>query len=537
MKRKKSPLQSRRGGTSSDSNDSTKLSTPHDSTKLSAPSHGNVSTSSPAVLHPPSFHVNLSPGLSASSHLTVNNSADEWNNADDSADLDAGGLSGSLPSFGSTEGLHFCGIDEADIGSSHPVDVQRTKAAIEHIQQKISRTKELIKVEQTARDENVNEYLKLATNADKQQLQRIKNVFEKKNQKSAQLITQLQKKLDNYTKRIRELETHGLPRGVLRDMGQGLKSVMSKPREFAHLIKNKFGSADNINSMTKSEECNDEPELNIHGSALSTHSTRYTSDEENSSVTSESGQNQNQNAGEAQVHSTVPSPHHHAALQSLPSGTESTTIHSMGPASFDLEPILQELRSQRDEYQHLVEEIESVKGQIQQESTYFGQALQEERYRYERLEEQMNDLIELHQNEIENLKQGIADMEEKVQYQSEERLRDVHDVLDNCQTRISRMEHQQHQHLQQLVTLDAVENSQARALLLKLVNIALTVLQVVLLLVATLSNIIMPFLRTRVRTLTTLLLILLIVIICHQWPELLELCRSKAVTLIPPLAQ
>ncbi|GBN81481.1 hypothetical protein AVEN_64784-1, partial [Araneus ventricosus] len=138
-------------------------------------------------------------------------------------------------------------------------------------------------------------------------------------------------------------------------------NVMSKPREFAHLIKNKFGSADNINSMNKSEESNDDAELNIHGSALSTHSTRYTSDEENSSVTSESGQNQN--AGEAQVHSTVPSPHH-ATLQSLPSGTESTTIQSLGPASFDLEPILQELRSQRDEYQHLVEEIESVKVNI-----------------------------------------------------------------------------------------------------------------------------------------------------------------------------
>jgi hypothetical protein len=27
---------------------------------------------------------------------------------------------------------------------------------------------------------------------------------------------------------------------------------MSKPREFAHLIKNKFGSADNINSLGKS---------------------------------------------------------------------------------------------------------------------------------------------------------------------------------------------------------------------------------------------------------------------------------------------
>ncbi|XP_055926845.1 transmembrane and coiled-coil domains protein 1-like isoform X4 [Argiope bruennichi] len=482
MKRKKSPLQHRRGGTSSDSNDSTKVSSTHDSSKLSAPQHGNVSMSSPAVLHPPAFHVNLSPGP-ASSHLAVNNT-EEWNNVDDSVDTDGAGLSGSLPSLGSNEALHFC--DEVDLGSSHTPDLQRTKAAIEHLQQKIARTKELIKQEQTARDENVNEYLKLATNADKQQLQRIKSVFEKKNQKSAQLITQLQKKLENYNKRIRDLEIHGIPRGVLRDMGQGLN-------------------------------------------------TRYTSDEENSSVTSESGQNQN--AGEALVHSTVPSPHHHATLQSLPSGTESTTIQSLGPASFDLEPILQELRSQRDEYQHLVEEIESVKGQIQQESTYFSQALQEERYRYERLEEQMNDLIELHQNEIENLKQGIADMEEKVQYQSEERLRDVHDILDNCQTRISRMEHQQHQHLQQLVTLDAVENSQARALLLKLVNIALTVLQVVLLLVATLSNIIMPFLRTRVRTLTTLLLILVIVMVCHQWPELLELCRTKAVTVIPSLAK
>lgn len=79
--------------------------------------------------------------------------------------------------------------------------------------------------------DNVNEYLKLAANADKQQLQRIKAVFEKKNQKSAHVISQMQKKLDNYTKKLRELEEtpagpsagHKPPREVLRDMGQGLK--------------------------------------------------------------------------------------------------------------------------------------------------------------------------------------------------------------------------------------------------------------------------------------------------------------------------
>lgn len=54
----------------------------------------------------------------------------------------------------------------------------------------------------------------------------------------------------------------------MRDVGQGLRNVggnirdgvttgvatvMSKPREFAHLIKNKFGSADNINQLSSSE--------------------------------------------------------------------------------------------------------------------------------------------------------------------------------------------------------------------------------------------------------------------------------------------
>ncbi|CAG5106362.1 Similar to Tmcc2: Transmembrane and coiled-coil domains protein 2 (Mus musculus) [Cotesia congregata] len=151
----------------------------------------------------------------------------------------------------------------------------RVRQAIEQTQNKITKTRELIRTEQKTRDENVNEYLKLAANADKQQLARIKTVFEKKNQKSAHNIAQLQKKLDSYTKKLRNYEMNGAPtshrqpREVLRDMGQGLKlssrnvggnirdgisgfsgSVMSKPREFAHLIKNKFGSADNINTLS-----------------------------------------------------------------------------------------------------------------------------------------------------------------------------------------------------------------------------------------------------------------------------------------------
>ena len=45
--------------------------------------------------------------------------------------------------------------------------------------------------------------------------------------------------------------------------------------------------------------------------------------------------------------------------------------------------------------------------------------------RYERLEDQLNDLTELHQHETINLKQELASIEEKVAYQAYERARDI----------------------------------------------------------------------------------------------------------------
>lgn len=118
--------------------------------------------------------------------------------------------------------------------------------AMDRLNTKIACTRESIRKEQTARDENVNEYLKLAANADadKQQLHRIKAVFEKKNQKSAHTISQLQKKLESYSKRVKDMQIqqnqrqlgHRQPREVLRDVGQGLKCVPIKSISHAILI-------------------------------------------------------------------------------------------------------------------------------------------------------------------------------------------------------------------------------------------------------------------------------------------------------------
>ncbi|XP_008407948.1 transmembrane and coiled-coil domains protein 1b isoform X1 [Poecilia reticulata] len=423
------------------------------------------------------------------------------------------------------------GAEGYDVVDSTP-DPQRTKQAIAQLQQKILKLTEQIKIEQTSRDDNVAEYLKLANNADKQQSARIKQVFEKKNQKSAQTIQQLQRKLEHYHRKLREVEHNGIPRqpkDVFRDMHQGLKgvgakvtgglssfsqathsaagAVVSKPREIASLIRNKFGSADNIAALKDSLEETPGEEGSYPGGSrpLGTgqlqSSPRYGSEDDCSSATS----------GSAGANSTPGAP-------GGPPSSRGNTLDNAQSSGFDA--LLHEIHELRDNQGRLEESFENLKSHYQRDYTMIMEALQEERYRCERLEEQLNDLTELHQNEILNLKQELASMEEKIAYQSYERARDIQEALEACQTRISKMELQQQQ--QQVVQLEGLENATARTLLGKLINVLLAVMAVLLVFVSTVANCVVPLMKTRSRTLSTLLLVILLAFLWRHWEAISE---------------
>ncbi|XP_040593576.1 transmembrane and coiled-coil domains protein 2 isoform X1 [Mesocricetus auratus] len=439
----------------------------------------------------------------------------------------------SVPSHGDTDGPI-----SLDVPDGAP-DPQRTKAAIDHLHQKILKITEQIKIEQEARDDNVAEYLKLANNADKQQVSRIKQVFEKKNQKSAQTIAQLHKKLEHYRRRLKEIEQNGpsrQPKDVLRDMQQGLKdvganmragisgfgggvvegvkgslsglsqathtAVVSKPREFASLIRNKFGSADNIAHLKDPMEDGppEEAARALSGSATLVSSPKYGSDDECSSASASSaGAGSNSGAGPG------------GALGS----PRSNTLYG---APGNLDTLLEELRDIKEGQSHLEDSMEDLKNQLQRDYTYMTQCLQEERYRYERLEEQLNDLTELHQNEMTNLKQELASMEEKVAYQSYERARDIQEAVESCLTRVTKLELQQQQ--QQVVQLEGVENANARALLGKFINVILALMAVLLVFVSTVANFITPLMKTRLRITSTALLLLILFLLWKHWDSL-----------------
>lgn len=243
-------------------------------------------------------------------------------------------------------------------------------------------------MQQTARDQHVAEYLKLVNNADKQQAARIRQVFEKKNQKSAHSIAHLQRKLEQYHRRMKESEANGKhsqkdgsskesglhsKEGSLRDVsatgrhlaldkvktiGPGVSLsppfFFNKSREFANLIRNKFGSADNIAHLKSSMETGqglhvDGGARGLSGSANTVaKTTKYQSDDECSTATSASADSNGNPAGSSGV----------------------------------LGEVLDMVREIREAQTQLAEDMEVMNSQFKRDYSYFTQMMQEERYRW-----------------------------------------------------------------------------------------------------------------------------------------------------------
>ncbi|XP_062246532.1 transmembrane and coiled-coil domain protein 3-like [Platichthys flesus] len=428
---------------------------------------------------------------------------------------------------GSSENNLDLDLSDSSPGPAIGFEIQRSRSCLDNLQQKILKVTEQLKIEHTARDENVAEYLKLVNSAEKQQLGRIKQVFEKKNQKSAQNIAQMQKKLEQYHRKMKDSEIHhsptphpsafkhstiprDSPRELLRDMtGSGRHPTMdkiktigpgvslsppfffSKPREFANLIRNKFGSADNIAHLKTSLDASSPLPTDSAGKGLSSSTSmvskpKYPSDDECSSECASISADSNGHPAAGGVSAGQ------AHGQEQPAGGD-----SHGRLALSLE----EVREVKEAQGQFEDDMEELKAQFKREYGILSQTLQEERYRYEHLEDQLNDLTELHQNEMTNLKQELASIEERVAYQAHERARDIQEALESCQTRVSKLELQQQQQ-QQTVQL---ESHDARVLLGKSINIMLAIITVILVCVSTVAKFAAPLMRSRYHVVATFL--------------------------------
>ncbi|XP_053486976.1 transmembrane and coiled-coil domain protein 3-like [Ictalurus furcatus] len=411
-------------------------------------------------------------------------------------------------------------MDNEDYVLSIPVPIMPRRASdsnlysSSNLQQKILKAKEQLRVERMEQDDNVAEFLKLVNMADKQQVARIRQVFEKKNQKTVQNINQLQKKLEQYYRRIKESENNNnnngssknsSPKDPAKDQtkdvskdspkeasGSGrlncrdkLKpiapavfltppSFFNKPREFANLIRNKFGSADNITQLKTSLDEGGGRALG--GSATIVGQSKFHSDDDECSTGTSASADSN---GNSDIHK-----------------------HDQNIVNM----VLEELQEIRQSQIRLTEAMDVLKLNMSEDS-FLMQRLEDERERVERLEEQLNDLVELHMHEMANLKQELASIEEKVAYQANERARDLQEVLESCNSRLCKLEHQV-----QVVQVET-EGVFGRELLVKIISVLLAFVTLLLVCVSTVTRCIMTSMRSRTHLLLTVFSAVLIALV------------------------
>ncbi|CAK9305149.1 unnamed protein product [Gordionus sp. m RMFG-2023] len=166
--------------------------------------------------------------------------------------------------------------------------------------------------------------------------------------------------------------------------------------------------------------------------------------------------------------------------------------------------------------------LDSLRIKNQQDFASFNESMSEIGFRCENLNEQITDIVELQQSETENLRLEIKALEEKMSYQIDDRTQDILEMMENIQTRISKLELAQQR--QQIGSLEGLEMSAARNLLLKFINILLAFLQLVLLLTSTFATILSPFVKTRSRTFVTLIVSLCVALLLKTNPNFQRQC-------------
>jgi len=176
--------------------------------------------------------------------------------------------------------------------------------------------------------------------------------------------------------------------------------------------------------------------------------------------------------------------------------------------------VIQELTQHKEEVQDLREGMNKLRQQFHKEVEDLVYRLQEEGDRCAKLEDQINHLTELHQSQIEHIKNLVNDNEEQAHYQSEERVRDINDKLKMLETKVTNMEIQQVQ--QQYLHIEGLDSTDARALLMKVITALITVVHVLFFILGTVINIVKPFVRTTSRILATSILVMCAAFIYYQ---------------------
>ncbi|MCP9257026.1 Transmembrane and coiled-coil domains protein 1 [Dirofilaria immitis] len=329
----------------------------------------------------------------------------------------------------------------------------------------------------------------------KERLSRISLAREKKNKKSSQEIEHLKKKLEQLQSKLVNLNmgiaTELSPKCTvlnnIRKTGPLLREVISAPRGIAHIIKSTFGSADNIPGSITSDVSNVGHSTFYSDTQTNDRTHKFDLEDRDVALSSvKRGHKRNE---------TLPSMVFD--LDNLVTSSQSEISHNEPEVRFTTTDTMVELRNDirelKAQNQILLEQLNKLQTQNKSEFNYFNNALHDERIKTQRLEEMLNETIELHQAEMIALKSDLSTIATRMDYQYSDRFRSIEENIESTQNKMIRME------------VNVKEWTESRpqttfsSVMLSGTNILVEFIKLVLLIVSFALDFIKPFTGTRTR--------------------------------------
>ncbi|CAG9538468.1 unnamed protein product [Cercopithifilaria johnstoni] len=393
-----------------------------------------------------------------------------------------------------------------DIGSD-----ERTR-----IERKIEQIKERLYRISLAREADVDDFLSMTNSMENRsenpQLARVRQHFEKKNKRSSQEIEHLKKKLEQLQSKLMDLNmgivtefsSKSSVLNNIRKTGPLLREVIAAPRGIAHIIKNTFGSADNIPDRIANNVSN--VGHSTFYSDAQTNDRTHKLDLENCDAgpsLAKRGHKRNETfpsmALDLDNLMTSPQPEMLSRNESEVGFATANTVVELGND-------VQELKTQN---QTLLEQLNKLKTQNKSEFNYFNNALHEERIKTQRLEEMLNETIELHQAEIIALKSDLNTIATRMDYQYSDRFRSIEENIESTQNKMIRME------VNVKEWTESRPHTTFNSVMLSGTNILVEFIKLVLLIVSFALDFVKPFTGTRTRAGFVIMSWLALMILTH----------------------
>nr|XP_033778216.1 testis-specific protein TEX28 [Geotrypetes seraphini] len=354
---------------------------------------------------------------------------------------------------------------EKSLTLDHLSQAQANNRALRaHFRQKVLQLSEQLRVQQTNREKNLAEYLKLASKIDQHHAAQAWLAFDRRNQRASSVIGQLQRRLQNCQSRLQELE-HS------RQLGN-----QTLTQEMQALLKSQQSTSGTI--------------LPLSPSSIMTEDIHLRSTEFRDSTT-----NLPESSSPNGIFSTIDTPE----WEYLSSNAMMDEVAEIKSSSCDLK------REQK-----ILEQRYLTDYRLLQDS------LKKEQHRHQQLKLKVNDLLELHHTETLDLDQEFTNIEEKMVYQTNEQTKEIMEMLDSYQARITKLEQQQS------TSLDSSERLSTRRLLSKLIKLLFAILTILVICVSTMSACIFPLVKTRLRIGITLATLVLWAVLWYHWDYVLQ---------------